>query len=216
MNELFNLDFRDHLDKMRETVVVSDPPYNIGFKYNSYDDNKTTNEYINLLSLFKNNKTILIGYPETTYQYYIPALGMPDKTIVWCYNSNIGYGHKFRLITFYHILPDLTKDFQDYKNPNDKRIKERIALGYKARLYDWWDDIQIVKNVSNEKTIHPCPIPEKLIARILKISTSESDIICDPFMGCGTVPKVAKIMNRKYLGFEIDKLYFDEAFNRLK
>ena len=55
------------------------------------------------------------------------------------------------------------KLLRKYKNLNDKRIKARIAAGKTgAKLYDWWE-INQVKNVSKEKTEHPCqgdwPLP---------------------------------------------------------
>ena len=68
---------------------------------------------------------------------------------------------------------------------------------------------------SNEKTIHPCPIPEALADRLIRLISDEGDMIVDPFMGCGTVPVAAKKANRDYAGFEVDAVYFKEARRRL-
>ena len=49
-------------------------------------------------------------------------------------------------------MPDFKKVKQPYKNLHDKRIKKLIENGSEgARLYDWFDDIELVKNVSKEK-----------------------------------------------------------------
>jgi site-specific DNA-methyltransferase (adenine-specific) len=40
-------------------------------------------------------------------------------------------------------------------------------------------------------------------------------VICDPFMGGGSAGVACAILNRKFIGMEIDKLYFDEAKKKL-
>jgi len=46
------------------------------------------------------------------------------------------------------------------------------------------------------------PKPEKLIERILKISTNQGDLVLDPYLGSGTTAAVAHKMGRKYVGVE--------------
>src|SRR5699024_9637904 len=89
----------------------------------------------------------IIHYPEETMKYFIPALGVPDVVNTWCYNSNLP-NRQHRLINFYNLKPDYKKVLQPFKNPNDKRIKERIKKGVKgARSYDWFNDIQLVQKL---------------------------------------------------------------------
>ena len=115
----------------------------------------------------------------------------------------------------------MNKVRQPYKNPNDKRIKERIAKGCKgAKLYDWWN-INQVKNVSKEKTQHPCQMPLEVMKRIIGI-LPDNALIIDPFMGSGTTG-VAVIemnkeqnVNRSFIGIEIDKEYYRIASERIK
>ena len=112
---------------------------------------------------------------------------------------------------------DFNKVKQPYKNPNDKRVKKLIDAGSKGtRSYDWFNDIQLVKNVSKEKNIHPCPVPIKLMERIILLTTNENDLVVDPFMGCGTTAMAAINTNRRYIGFEIDKTYFDYSLERIE
>lgn len=182
---LINDNFLNH-EIPEDYTIISDPPYNINFKYDKYSDNLSESEYIKLISNFKGKKCVLIHYPEYAIRYFIPALGMPNKIIHWCYNSNLP-GKQHRSIYLWNLEVDLTKDCQPYKNPKDKRIKELIKKGKEgARLYDWWSDIQLEKNVTKEKddNAHPCPVPLKLMERIVKI-TGQSKY-CDPFLGSGT------------------------------
>jgi DNA modification methylase len=222
-NILHNDKFQNIINREGIDLILTDPPYNIGFKYPNYDDNLSDQDYIDMIKLFKGFKSAIIQYPEETMRYVVPALGVPDKVITWCYNANYNikmagkrYYHFHRLISIYNTYPDFTRVKQPYKNLKDKRIQARMAAGSEGtNLYDWFSDIQIVKNVSKEKTIHPCPIPEKLIERLILLLTNEGDTIFDPFMGCGTVPYVAKKLNRNYIGCEIDKTYFDVAVKRV-
>lgn len=147
-------------------------------------------------------------------RYIVPAMGVPDEVMAWCYNSNIP--KQFRLINFYNCKVDFKKVKQPYKNPNDKGVAERIKNGSEGRpIYDWFSDIQLVKNVSKEK-YHPCPIPIRLMERIILLATNEGDVVCDPFMGCGTTAIACLNTNRKYIGFEIDRDYWQMAEARIE
>ena len=208
--EAFDNNLMPHID-----LIATDPPYNINFKYNSYKDSMTDEEYIKMLNYFEEYPTAIIQYPEETMQYIVPAMGVPDEVCAWCYNSNLP--RQFRLVNFYNTKVDFNKVKQPYKNPNDKRIKELIAKGSKGtRLYDWFSDIQLVKNVSREKTEHPCPIPVALMERIILLTTNEGDTVCDPFIGGGGTTAIACInTNRNFIGFEIDPKYYDIAKERI-
>lgn len=215
INKIYNMDFRRAMKELPHIdLVVTDPPYNIGFKYNSYEDKKSGDKYIEMLSHFEDMPVAMIHYPEETMRYLVPALGVPNEVCAWCYNSNLP--KQFRLINFFNVKVDFNKVKQPYKNPTDKRVKKLIDNGSKGtRMYDWFSDIQMVKNVSKEKN-HPCPIPISLIERIILLTTNEGDTVMDPFMGSGTTALACKNTNRNFIGFEIDKMYYDIACERLE
>lgn len=157
--KIYNERFQDVLNMIGDVTVITDPPYNIGYKYNEYIDRMTDDDYIEMVSNFKGMKTAIIHYPEESMRYFVPALGVPDEVNVWAYNSNLP-GRQSRLINYYNVMPDYNKVLQPYKNPNDKRIKAQIAKGrLGVRSYDWFSDIQLVKNVSKKEFNHPCPVP---------------------------------------------------------
>lgn len=215
---IFTGDCREVLPKIkRADLILTDPPYNIGFDYGGgYQDKMADCEYISMISSLRNHAACVavIQYPEETAKYITPALGVPDEVIAWCYPSNIG--RRFRLISIFGRKPDYSKEKQPYKNPNDKRVKKLIEAGSSGtNLYDWWSDINLVKNVSYEKTEHPCPIPEKLVARIISILTEVGDTVVDPFAGSGTVPFVANTLGRVGIGIEMSERFSLIAKNRI-
>lgn len=195
--------------------IVTDPPYNIGFQgYNSYADNLPDDEYIDMLSSFQNMPVALIQYPEEMARWVVPALGPYDYCGAWCYNGNIP--RRFRLIGYWGCRPEYSRIKQPYKNPTDKRVKKLIENGSEGTpLYEWWSDIQLVKNVSKEKTSHPCPIPVELAERIITLTTEAGDTVMDPFMGSGTVALACFNTGRNFVGCEIDEGYFREAQTRV-
>lgn len=196
-------------------LVLSDPPYNIDFAYNDYKDNLTAESYIRLLSNFQYPlRTVLIHYPEDSMRYFLPAFGVPDKVMAWCYNSNLP--RQFRLINFFKCRPDLNKVKQPFKNPTDKRIKKLIENGETgARSYDWFSDIQLVKNVSKGEKCHPCPVPVELMERIILMTTNEGDLVFDPFMGSGTTAIACIKTNRRFIGTDISQEYCEIARKRI-
>lgn len=64
-------------------------------------------------------------------------------------------------------------------------------------------------------TIHPTQKPLSLLEMLIKSYTEEGDIILDNTMGSGTTNLAALRLNRKSIGIEKDKKYFDIAVKRL-
>ena len=63
---------------------------------------------------------------------------------------------------------------------------------------------------------HPAQFPEKLAHDHIISWSNEGDTVFDPFMGSGTTGKMAKILNRDFIGVEIDKEYFEIAKERIE
>ena len=79
-----------------------------------------------------------------------------------------------------------------------------------------WTDITIPFWSMKENTEHPTQKPEKLLAKIILASSNQNDLVFDPFLGSGTTAVVAKKLNRRYLGVEIDERYCLIAQKRLQ
>ena len=200
---IINNDFRNHI--IPAGLVIKDPPYNQGYAYNNYNDKLNEEDYIDLLSKIP-RPCVIIHYPEETINILPKAFNTKCEQVVsWVYNSNTG--KQSRLISWWGCKPDFKKVRQPYKNLNDKRIQQRISEGKTgAKLYDWWE-IDQVKNVSKEKTGHPCQIPEVLIERIILTTAEPNQLVIDVFGGCGTTAKVAQRLGFDSITYEIDAHY---------
>ena len=215
--ELYNEDctsrLRDCIKSVTNPVIVSDPPFNIGYHYRTYKDNMDQGEYLDFISnIFSLCPAVIIHYPETIHALSVRFGKTPKKIVSWVYNSNTARQH--RDIAFYDIKPDFTKVRQPYKNLNDKRIRERIANGDDGgRLYDWWE-INQIKNVSKGKTCHPCQMPRLVMENIIGILPDNITVI-DPFMGTGTTGVACIGKGVGFIGFELDSEYYEIAKERL-
>jgi site-specific DNA-methyltransferase (adenine-specific) len=198
--------------KEAKFVIVTDPPFNVGYHYNTYKDDMDAEDYFEMLqSVFQYGPFVVVHYPEEIYKIAFQVGEFPDKVVSWVYNSNTPRQH--RDIAFFGVKPDFRQYGQPYKNLNDKRILKLVAEGHSARLYDWWE-INQVKNVSKEKTEHPCQMPLEVMKRIIGILPIDYTIV-DPFMGSGTTGLACKLLNRNFVGIELDKKYFEIAQQRI-
>jgi len=224
MNKLFNGDCSEVLQSKeyqdliigRDIVFVSDPPFNMGYHYKTYKDNMKEEEYFSwLATIFGKNKVVLIHYPESLFKLALKTSRVPNKVVSWVYNSNTAKQH--RDIAFFDVNPIFSQVVQPYKNPNDKRIKKLMEKGKMGgRLYDWWN-VNQVKNVSKDKTNHPCQMPQEVMNNIIGIlPKSENLLIVDPFMGSGTTGIACQKYGVDFIGIEIDTEYFNIAKERLE
>ena len=133
--------------------------------------------------------------------------------ISWVYNSNTGKQH--RDIAFFKIKPNLNQIKQPYKNPTDKRIRERIEMGIDGgKLYDWWE-INQTKNVSKKEINHPCVMPLEVMRNVIGILPKDI-LVYDPFCGSGTTGLACKEYGIDFIGTDIDKNYCQLAKDRLE
>jgi len=66
-----------------------------------------------------------------------------------------------------------------------------------------------------QKLETPNQIPEQLVARILRLTTDEGDLVCDCFSGSGTSAAVAKKLGRRFVACDITGPYVQQGLLRL-
>jgi len=68
----------------------------------------------------------------------------------------------------------------------------------------------------NNNSLHPTQKPVPLLEYLIKTYSNEGDTVLDFTMGSGSTGVAAKNTNRKFIGIEMDKNYFDIAKNRIE
>ena len=199
-------DCRDILPTLPEGPdgVIMDPPYGIGFQYDEHKDDEAS--YGELLEPFQGMPVALLQYPEEMMRLVVPVLGPPDEVLAWVYPSNLK--RQFRLWGIWGLDVDFNAVKQPCRNADDPRVKNSMVASY-----DWWEQPQ-VKNVSAEKTAHPCQIPVSSVERILRLTGMQYPI--DPFLGSGTSGVAAAKLGLPFIGIEKSPAYFEIACKRIE
>ena len=81
---------------------------------------------------------------------------------------------------------------------------------------NFWDDISVPYWSMPENTPHPTQKPEKLLAKLILASSSEVDLILDPFGGSGSTAVTAKKLGRHFISIEQNPQYCVWAQIRLE
>lgn len=208
-----------------QTIII-DPPYNINFNYKGeYKDKLHPEDYWNLiynvLEDCYNHSTdesslFLINYQEIIFDYFDAIKESSwniHQFINWVYPNNSGFG-KRKFTKASRTILWLTKDnpkiyidrtTQDYKNPEDKRVKKLISAGKKGtHLYDWWE-INLVKGNSKEHLGYVNQIPYELLKRLILTTSDKNEIVYDPMCGSGSTAWAAGHLGRVGIGYDISK-----------
>jgi len=77
-----------------------------------------------------------------------------------------------------------------------------------------WDDIE--QAGGSESLGYPTQKPQKLLERIIEVSTNKGDLVLDPFCGCGTTIHAAQKLGRQWIGIDVTYLAINLIKRRLK
>lgn len=103
---------------------------------------------------------------------------------------------------------------------NEKGVftpKEMIVKGDEVKLQNVWSYIVSGGASATDKIAykHPAIFPEKLAEDHIISWSNEGDVVLDPMCGSGTVCKMAKMLNRKYIGIDVSEEYCEIARKRI-
>jgi len=94
------------------------------------------------------------------------------------------------------------------------RLKKFWSEAEKTTTWTWWPHADVGHNQEAMKELHAIlgekdslfdtPKPTRLIKRILEIATDEGDLVLDSFMGSGTTGHAALMLNRRFIGVEME------------
>ena len=95
------------------------------------------------------------------------------------------------------------------KDGSTKPMSKVITIQEYGQRYNIWE-------ITPQKVNgHPAPFPESLAKDHIISWSNEGDTVLDCFMGSGTTGKMAKQLNRHFIGMEISKEYLDIATDRI-
>jgi adenine-specific DNA-methyltransferase len=223
-------------------LIFADPPYNIGKNFNGHIEKWETEEsylewcyqWLDLcVKKLKPNGSFYVMTATQFMPYF--DIHLRDKLtilsrLVWSYDSSGVQAKKF-YGSMYEPILFCVKDKNNYTfNTNDILVEAKT--GAKRKLIDYRKAIPTVYNSEkvpgnvwdfprvryrmDEYENHPTQKPISLIERIIKASSNEGDLVLDPFSGTFTTCFVAKELNRKSIGIELQDEYVKIGLRRLQ
>jgi len=117
---------------------------------------------------------------------------------------------------YYPIKTDLhiERNWKQYKK-SDNVLNGNAKKGNIGKTKGKYPKSIIEFSNSNRKKLHPTQKPVTLLEYLIKTYTNENDTVLDFTMGSGSTGVAAKNLNRKFIGIELDKIYFDIASERI-
>lgn len=105
-----------------------------------------------------------------------------------------------------------------YKSKDSGKVSPlaHIYKNYKGNYDNKYYPLSILYFKRDKNRLHPTQKPVALLQYLIKTYTLENEIILDNCMGSGSTGIAAKYLNRKFIGIELDKKYFNIAVNRIK
>jgi len=175
-------------------LALTDPPYNLGRKYNYYNDNRPDYkqwclEWFNGLNRISKSIVMSVGVVNLPMWYEINP---PQWLWCWFKANNMGSSSKITKIGIWEPF-----------------------LIYNTKIKISVDGYYLPIVPQKDANFHNCPKPLKLIRRLLLDFGRRNDKIIDPFTGSGTTLIACEREGFQYIGFELDKDYFQAAKQRI-
>jgi len=211
-------------------LCLTDPPYNVGYEYATHDDRMPVDEY-RAWQLAVAEALAEVCAPVSDFWYLqYPEFAaymfsaVPEVTawtarewVTWIYHTHTGgvpLRKASRAWCWFALGGGREAVFtQEYRNPTDRRVALLLEANRQPSAYDWWECEQ-VKNVSDEKTAHPCQVPVAMVERI--VGGMDATAVIDPFLGSGTTLVACYRLGRHGVGIEISEEYCELAAKRLE
>ncbi len=112
-----------------------------------------------------------------------------------------------------------------FRKPSPRRIYQGKSKEEKERDRFLLDSV-FTKDIANNiwhiapvppgQLDHPCPFPEEIPYRLIRLYSYTGDVVLDPFCGVGTTLKVAQGLNRQWVGYEVLDKYRKLALKRVR
>ena len=255
MDLILTGDCLKHLAGLPEGCVelaFADPPFNIGYDYDVYDDRQSRDAYLawtekwlaavrRVLSPTGSFYVAIGDEYAAELKVRLDGLGLHLRNwIIWHYTFGVHCQKKFNRShahIFYYVADPKTFTFHadtvrvpsarqttyaDRRaNPTGKVPDDTWVLRpqeeeryFRPEADTWF--FSRVCGTFKERTGHPCQMPEAVLERIVRVSSSPGDLVLDPFAGSGTTLAVARRLGRRYIGVELSPEYAEGVRQRLK
>jgi adenine-specific DNA-methyltransferase len=222
-------------------LIFADPPYNIGKSFNGKIERMEDKEYLEwsykwldlcIRKLKKNGSLYVMTSTQNMpyFDIYLRQRMTILSRIVWAYDSSGVQANK-HFGSMYEPILFCVKDKDNYVF-NAQNILVEAKTGSVRKLIDYRKPIPVPYNTKkvpgnvwqiprvryrmDEYENHPTQKPVALLERIIKASSTKGGVVLDPFSGTFTTSFVAKSLDRRTIGIEVEEEYIKIGLRRLE
>ena len=221
-------------DGLQADLIFADPPFNIGYKYDLYEDRKAYEDYhawtqrwmSACCKVLKATGSFWVAIGDD-YAAEVRVIGRRlglhlRNWVIWHYTFGQNTQRKFarsHTHLFYWVKDPKKFTFNDtaVRIPSarqttyaDKRADPKGKLPD-----DVWSFSRLCGTFRERVRWHPCQMPERLLERIIKVCSRRGELVVDPFSGSGTTCVVAARLGRKFFGIDISQQYVKQSLTRI-
>jgi DNA modification methylase len=230
LNKIYQGDALEVMKKIPDgsvDLVFTDPPYNISqknkifrdyrsgkradinFDFGEWDYNFQIEPFLEEAKrVLNDNGSIIVWTSEQLYGKYrdwFEKNMYPKQLLIWVKTNPLP---QFRLVGYRQATELL---FWALKKKNTKNNSNFIFKGQKEMTNVFYAPIVGGK----ERTDHPTQKPLSITKKIIERHCKEGGIVLDPYLGSGTTAVACKLLNRNYIGIEINSDYIKIAQKRI-
>lgn len=230
LNKIYNEDCLEGMKRIEDKsidLIITDPPYlhvKGGMKSKKYNTGtwKGNSDMVTRMSDFDKSKI---------YEFLDASIPKMKKVNMYIFCSKLQLLHYFEYLSEHKKLKFdlLVWDKVKYSMKSTKFYTSDIE--YIVRIYEPGVSLRKVfvedgsksdinlylkkQAYQQPKGEHGTMKPVDMLMNFINVASDKDQVILDPFMGSGSTAIAAMNTNRSYVGFELDKIYFDLANKRI-
>lgn len=212
--------------------ILTDPPYNLGL----FMHNRNTN-----LAKMRDNQFAYAGWDNIEYEEW--CSNMRDflkecSRILKPKGTLISFMSIIKVESFIRFAEEVgfyykTTGIWHKKNPMPRNMNLQFVNSTESWVYfinrgtsgTFHNNGKVVHDYLESSVTplsekkhgkHPTQKPLSIMKQLINLTTNEGDIVLDPFMGSGSSCVAAALLNRNFIGIELNESYFDITSKRLE
>ena len=222
------------LENNSVSLTVTSPPYNIG---KDSDLDLTDDEYWAIMEniftetyrVTESGGRLIVNVANLGRKPYIPfskyftqlliEIGFIMRgEIIW--QKSRGANANFAWGSWLSASNPVIRDIHEYCLVFSKDSLKKSSQGESSiEKEEFMESTLSIWNINParaKKIGHPAPFPIELPQKFINLYTYKHDLVLDPFLGSGTTAVAAKLLERNFVGYEIEEKYIAIASSRLK
>lgn len=212
--------------------ILTDPPYNLGL----FMHNRNTN-----LAKMRDNQFAYAGWDNIEYEEWCSNMREFLKEcsrILKPKGTLISFMSIIKVESFIRFAEEVgfyykTTGIWHKKNPMPRNMNLQFVNSTESWVYfinrgtsgTFHNNGKVVHDYLESSVTplsekkhgkHPTQKPLSIMKQLINLTTNEGDIVLDPFMGSGSSCVAAALLNRNFIGIELNESYFDISSKRLE